>query len=69
MIVGKQVFYPNKKLGLIKHFIYNVLGFLRPDSAENIKNALHAPPVSLSCAHTHTYIYCKILNISANFAS
>ena len=57
MIIGKQVLYPNKKLGLIKHFFYNVLGFFRPVSAENIKNALHAPPVSLAYAHTHTHIH------------
>ena len=57
MIVGKQVFYPNKKLGPIKHFFYKKLELLF-DSAENINNALHAPPVS--------FVYC---NLEYNYIS
>uniref|UniRef100_A0A1X7V085 Ion transport domain-containing protein n=1 Tax=Amphimedon queenslandica TaxID=400682 RepID=A0A1X7V085_AMPQE len=47
LIVGRHTIYPNKKLGFIKHLLYNVLGVLRPDSAENIKNALNAPPAPI----------------------
>lgn len=46
LIVGNHVIYPNRKLKPFQHFFYNVLGLFRVDSAENIKNALNAPPVS-----------------------
>ncbi|XP_019851378.1 PREDICTED: transient receptor potential cation channel subfamily A member 1 homolog [Amphimedon queenslandica] len=46
-IVGRDTIYPNRKLGFIKHLLYNVLGVFRFDSAENIKNALNAPPAPI----------------------